>query len=111
MTKTRIKLESPGYPLFGLAVLLTGMIAHGPVTGPDVEYSKVQLLGVFLVFISFLLSVIGWGSLASKRLGLSGPILPAARLALGTAISSVAAQTLGHLGLIGYEFSPLAVLW
>src|SRR4051794_17445642 len=84
-------LGKVAYPFLGLMVLLSGMVLRGPPVDPDVEFTKVQTLGVFLVFLSFAMSVVGWGAFACQRLGIRGSLRPAAILSLGTAISSVAA--------------------
>src|SRR6185295_15524436 len=97
--------------LGGLVALLGGMALHGTPAGPDVEFTRWQVLGVFLVVVAFSLSTIGWGAYACRKLGVARESGWMLILAMGTLLSSFAAFTLGALSLISYDLSGLAVLW
>jgi hypothetical protein len=106
----RIGLGRLAYPFLGLALYLAGILLRGGPANPDVEFSNFQVLGLYLIFGSFFLAVVGWGSLIADRLKIGDGSL-ARTIALGSMGSSILAMLLGYLRLIPYELAPLAVMW
>jgi hypothetical protein len=89
-------LASLGYLLLGAPA-----VTEGPFPPP-------RILGCFLIFAFWLLSVGSWGKLLQLRSKIGAD--PALSLALGLALASVFVSTLGMVDLIGFRLRPFYLL-
>ena len=95
-------------PILGAALFAGGHILRPLASDPDAHFGAAKLIGTFLIFAFWALSVQAIGSgvsravTADRRLYLD--------LGLGTCFASFAAALAGHLGLIGYDLKWLFCL-
>lgn len=93
--------------MIAVALLVTGGVLHGASVNPDQNLSATKIIGCFLTFLFWALSVVVWGNLFCRLLKIDEGPQPVLALALGTLGASVVALALGYLGLLGYRFQWL----
>ncbi|OFZ54385.1 MAG: hypothetical protein A2428_12990 [Bdellovibrionales bacterium RIFOXYC1_FULL_54_43] len=96
--------------LLALSFLVIGFSVKGPPADPDVLFAQTQVLGVWFLFMAWLICVVSWGRVLADKLELTGPAFGIASLALGSAWIAILSGVMGVLGLISYTSWPLVLL-
>lgn len=106
----RPTMSTLGLLLTALVLEPAGFLLYGAPAGPSDPFPASKMLGAFLIFLFWVVSVFAWGRVLAHVLGLDKPRWASA-LAFGTVIAAVFEGLLGHVGLIGHAmFSLHAVL-
>jgi hypothetical protein len=109
MPAQKRSIKSYGSLLIGLFIFCLGSVLRGGPSDPDLEFTKPQELGLFLLFVWFSISTVDWGRAILLGLGINN-LGMGMTLATGSAWIAFLGLVLGHLGLIGYDYFPMVLL-